>query len=196
MVFPSNVGVSKESDQKTSIAAMNETLRYGFSTNQLKDVDFDSIVAKIYGQEPQKALLREPSLDKMKISDGNLNGDLTFDGLSVISKNNDVNGHGTKEALQYLSAQSNGYDEIFMPSASTVVDGVIPMAIIGMSCRFPGGATDISKLWNLVSEGRSAWSKVPESRFNVDAFYHSNPDRASAVSFPELNCLAARGIEQ
>ena len=50
------------------------------------------------------------------------------------------------------------------------------VAIIGMSCRFPGGANDPEKLWSMLSEGRSAWSEVPSDRFNWKSFYHPNPD--------------------
>ncbi|KAL6722106.1 hypothetical protein ACLMJK_001212 [Lecanora helva] len=49
---------------------------------------------------------------------------------------------------------------------------VMPIAIIGMSCRFPGGSTNPSKLWEMLSQGRSAWSEFPLERFNQDAFYH------------------------
>ncbi|KEQ90223.1 hypothetical protein AUEXF2481DRAFT_71742 [Aureobasidium subglaciale EXF-2481] len=51
----------------------------------------------------------------------------------------------------------------------------MPIAIIGMSCRLPGGATDPDKLWDLCVAGKSAWSEIPESRFNRDAWYH--PDK-------------------
>ncbi|KAI0483452.1 putative polyketide synthase [Xylaria cf. heliscus] len=45
-----------------------------------------------------------------------------------------------------------------------------------MSCRFPGEATDPSKLWDMVANHRSAWSEIPSDRFNPDAFYHPNAD--------------------
>ncbi|KAL2829478.1 hypothetical protein BDW59DRAFT_159066 [Aspergillus cavernicola] len=51
----------------------------------------------------------------------------------------------------------------------------MPLAIVGMSCRFGGGASNPEKLWDMLAEGRSAWSPVPKSRFNQDAFYH--PDQ-------------------
>ena len=54
----------------------------------------------------------------------------------------------------------------------------IPIAIIGMSCRFGGDATDPQKLWELTSQGRNAWSPIPKDRFNSDAFYHSLAERA------------------
>ena len=49
------------------------------------------------------------------------------------------------------------------------------IAIIGMSCRFPNGANDPEEYWKLLAEGRDAWSKVPQARWNEDAFHHPNP---------------------
>ena len=40
----------------------------------------------------------------------------------------------------------------------------IPIAIIGMSCRFPGGANDPEQLWSMLAEGRSGWTDVPAER--------------------------------
>nr|A0A3G1DJH7.1 RecName: Full=Squalestatin tetraketide synthase; Short=SQTKS; AltName: Full=Highly reducing polyketide synthase 1; Short=HR-PKS 1; AltName: Full=Squalestatin S1 biosynthesis cluster protein pks1 [Phoma sp. MF5453]AMY15057.1 tetraketide synthase MF-SQTKS [Phoma sp. MF5453] len=56
-------------------------------------------------------------------------------------------------------------------------DATIPIAIIGMSCRFPGNATSPEKLWELCAEGRSAWSKIPKSRFRQEGFYNPNAER-------------------
>ncbi|KAK1962030.1 beta-ketoacyl synthase domain-containing protein [Colletotrichum sublineola] len=54
------------------------------------------------------------------------------------------------------------------------------IAIIGMACRFPGDATSPSKLWDLLMDGRSAWSEVPASRWNQDAHYHPSQERAGS----------------
>ncbi|TVY35171.1 Highly reducing polyketide synthase [Lachnellula subtilissima] len=48
----------------------------------------------------------------------------------------------------------------------------MPIAIIGISCRFPGDATSPEKLWEMVAEKRSAWSEIPSNRFNQESFYH------------------------
>ena len=45
-----------------------------------------------------------------------------------------------------------------------------------MSCRFPGGANDPQKLWEMISEGRDAWSEVPENRYKWESFHHPNLD--------------------
>jgi acyl transferase domain-containing protein len=51
-----------------------------------------------------------------------------------------------------------------------------PIAIIGLGCRFPGGANSPSKLWELLTAERSTWSQVPASRWNEEAFFHPDPD--------------------
>ncbi|KNG45819.1 polyketide synthase [Stemphylium lycopersici] len=47
-----------------------------------------------------------------------------------------------------------------------------PVAIIGLSCRLPGDARNAEQFWELLESARGAWSEIPKSRFNLDAFYH------------------------
>ncbi|KAK1144993.1 Type I Iterative Polyketide synthase (PKS) [Aspergillus melleus] len=56
------------------------------------------------------------------------------------------------------------------------------LAIVGMACRLPGDVSNPEDFWELCSRGRSAWSPIPESRFNASAFYHPNPDRAGSIN--------------
>lgn len=51
-----------------------------------------------------------------------------------------------------------------------------PIAIVGTACRFPGGATSPSKLWDLLENPRDVLTEIPDSRFNAEAFYH--PDNS------------------
>ncbi|KAI9035669.1 ketoacyl-synt-domain-containing protein [Aspergillus affinis] len=55
-----------------------------------------------------------------------------------------------------------------------------PIAIVGMACRLPGDATNTSKLWDLLSEGRNTWSHLPESRFQEKAFFHPDSKKNGA----------------
>ena len=57
----------------------------------------------------------------------------------------------------------------------------MPVAIIGMSCRSPGGADSISKFWDLIADGKAAWSEIPRDKFNTAAYYYPNHLRADAV---------------
>jgi len=49
-----------------------------------------------------------------------------------------------------------------------------PIAIIGMGCRFPGGATSLDKFWRLLQNGVDVISEVPPKRWNLGVWYDRN----------------------
>ncbi|MBV8886873.1 MAG: type I polyketide synthase [Chroococcidiopsidaceae cyanobacterium CP_BM_RX_35] len=57
-----------------------------------------------------------------------------------------------------------------------------PIAIVGMRCRFPGGANDPETFWQLLINRVDAITKVPPERWNVDAYYDPNPDAPGKMS--------------
>jgi acyl transferase domain-containing protein/short-subunit dehydrogenase len=58
----------------------------------------------------------------------------------------------------------------------------LPVAVIAMSGRFPGGLTSPDALWEALREGRDLVEKVPESRWSADRFRRSgDPDRSDAL---------------
>ncbi|TRX94306.1 hypothetical protein FHL15_004773 [Xylaria flabelliformis] len=65
---------------------------------------------------------------------------------------------------------------------SRLPGAVPPVAIVGMACRLPGGATSVDALWELLESGREAWSSVPLERFNERAFYHPSPDNPNGTT--------------
>lgn len=73
----------------------------------------------------------------------------------------------------------NGSQEL---TQSIHLDKTSPIAIVGMSCRFPGDATNPERLWEMCLQGRNAWSEIPSEKFNLNAFYHPDPERKGTVS--------------
>jgi acyl transferase domain-containing protein/acyl carrier protein len=52
-----------------------------------------------------------------------------------------------------------------------------PIAIIGMGCRFPGGANNPTTFWDLLSNGKDAIVDIPKNRWDIRRFYDPNPDK-------------------
>ena len=61
-------------------------------------------------------------------------------------------------------------------------DLAVPVAIIGMGCRLPGGAHSPEKLWDMLSEGRSGRCVVPDDRWNAESFYHPEPEAKESIN--------------
>jgi len=51
-----------------------------------------------------------------------------------------------------------------------------PIAVVGMACRFPGGATTPRRFWTLLAQGVDAIDDPPAGRWPVDAFLDPDPN--------------------
>ena len=51
-----------------------------------------------------------------------------------------------------------------------------PIAIIGMGCRFPGGANDPETFWQLLAKGFDGITEVPKERWDINTLYDPSPE--------------------
>ena len=63
-----------------------------------------------------------------------------------------------------------------------MAEPISDVAVIGIGCRFPGGAHDGPSFWNLMAAGRRAWSEVPNQRFRESSFFSPNRGATAAYS--------------
>jgi len=56
-----------------------------------------------------------------------------------------------------------------------------PIAIVGIGCRFPGGANSPAAFWEILSQGKDAITQVPSDRWDADAYYDPNPDAPGKI---------------
>ncbi|MEU5425338.1 type I polyketide synthase [Streptomyces olivoreticuli] len=66
------------------------------------------------------------------------------------------------------------------PASGT--SGAEPIAVIGMSCRFPGQVRSPEELWELLAAGKDAVSPLPADRGWDPDVYHPDPERAGKTS--------------
>ncbi|MFS7880252.1 type I polyketide synthase, partial [Streptomyces asiaticus] len=69
-----------------------------------------------------------------------------------------------------------------------------PIAIVAMSCRFPGGVRSPEELWGLLARGEDAVSEFPEDRgWDLAELYDPDPDRSGTSYVKEGAFLSDAG---
>ncbi|MER8155266.1 type I polyketide synthase [Streptomyces sp. NPDC094472] len=79
----------------------------------------------------------------------------------------------------YLRAEAQGgQEDAAAPVAAAAAGDDEPIAIVAMSCRFPGGVTSPEDLWKLVVEGADAITDMPTDRgWDIESLYDDDPDQ-------------------
>ncbi|PLN79543.1 hypothetical protein BDW42DRAFT_172734 [Aspergillus taichungensis] len=61
-------------------------------------------------------------------------------------------------------------------------DKLQPLAVIGLSFKFPQDATSSESFWDMLVQGRCASTKFPSSRMTIDSHHHPDRDRLDTIS--------------
>uniref|UniRef100_UPI0011B0BF89 SDR family NAD(P)-dependent oxidoreductase n=1 Tax=Amycolatopsis sp. CA-126428 TaxID=2073158 RepID=UPI0011B0BF89 len=79
--------------------------------------------------------------------------------------------------------------------AAGAADAGEPIAIVGMSCRLPGGVTDPDGLWRLVREGLEGLSPFPADRgWDLENLFDDDPDRSGTTYTSQGGFLDGAGL--
>lgn len=100
-------------------------------------------------------------------------------GLRLQSFGNSTPLHDLKEALQSsvenADIESTSFLLSLQDSSSRCSDPrdtkQAKLAIVGMSCRLPGGATNTEKFWEILENGMDVSREVPTDRFDIDTHF-------------------------
>ncbi|MEU1947401.1 beta-ketoacyl synthase N-terminal-like domain-containing protein, partial [Streptomyces sp. NPDC020125] len=83
----------------------------------------------------------------------------------------------SERVVEALRASLRENDRLKLQNQRLAAASREPIAIVGMSCRFPGGAQTPEQLWQLVADGVDVISGFPTNRgWDAEGLYHPDPD--------------------
>uniref|UniRef100_UPI0035D42679 SDR family NAD(P)-dependent oxidoreductase n=1 Tax=Micromonospora parathelypteridis TaxID=1839617 RepID=UPI0035D42679 len=88
--------------------------------------------------------------------------------------------------VEALRASLKETEQLRQQNRQLINSGSEPIAIVGMSCRYPGGAGNPEELWRIAFQGIDAVTPFPEDRgWDVTDLYDPDSDRPGTVACRE-----------
>lgn len=94
---------------------------------------------------------------------------------SAVFNHPDVSSLAEHLALSLEGAQS--VTPVVTKGGASAVRSDEPLAVVGVSCRLPGGIESMDDLWAFLADGRDAVIPVPDERWDRERYY--DPDRSA-----------------
>ncbi len=181
--------VSKTTSGKVQRGRCGQRYRDGslLAEALLHDLQERSDVAPAVGTEPELSEVLTLAEHTLGLAAGQLSPDRAFavQGMGSITavefaaRLSEALGRDVPVALLFDHPTPRGLTAALAGRADTRVGvgtgPVAPIAVIGLSCRFPGGATDPEAFWQLLESGRDAVGEVPAWRWSTDRWYDPDP---------------------
>lgn len=100
-------------------------------------------------------------------------------------------GPGNPQTDSTVKRALRAIEELQAKIAALEGAGNEPIAVIGMGCRFPGGADNPASFWHLLKNGGDAVVPLPRERWNIDEYYDPDPDRPGKMTIRHGGFLEA-----
>jgi asperthecin polyketide synthase len=68
------------------------------------------------------------------------------------------------------------------------------LAVVGMSCRLPGGANDLELFWKLMAEKRDVHTTIPPDRFDLSTHFDPTGQIENTTQTPYMNHIESPGL--
>jgi acyl transferase domain-containing protein len=80
----------------------------------------------------------------------------------------DINSNPTQKALLAVKAMKQKLEDIQKRKNE-------PLAVVGMSCRLPGGVNSPEEFWQLLVDKKDAITDIPQDRWNLEDYFDPDP---------------------